>query len=68
VISIDINGGDICLHFHPDVCLLAAWSHREKSYFCRRVSEDRAISIAAKAMRAGKRVEAFGDDGRTVTL
>lgn len=63
VLELDIDHGDIFLHFRNcGEVSVSAWNHRTRTYRYFIVSFQRGVNIAAKAMRAKRLVEAFGQN------
>lgn len=63
ILELDIDHGYIFLHFRNcGEVSVSAWNHRTRTYRNFIVSFQRGVSIAAKAIRARRLVEAFGEN------
>lgn len=64
VLSLSINSGDIFLHFHNEQCVhMNLWNSWYKRFQRLIISHDRAVSIAAKALRRGWIVNDISESG-----
>ena len=62
ILSIDIEHGDIFLHFRSRNVGVSAWNRKTKRYQYFNVPFERAVSIAAKAINRHELVEPFGEE------
>ena len=61
ILSIDIEHGEIFLHFRSLNVGVSAWNRKTKRYQYFNVQFERAVSIAAKAMNRKDLVEPLGE-------
>ena len=63
ILELDIDHGDIFLHFRKSgEVSVSAWNQRTSSYRNFIVSFQRGVNIAAKAIKAKRLVEPFGEN------